>query len=263
MALADARSFLAASRNPDGSFGYRPGEPGRPEPTLLAAALGDPALGWLGENELRWCALLLPAVLSGAPGAEALVRAAIERIATLEGRRVANDPEVAGYDTEALAWPWVEGTAPWVEPTACALLSLRRAGLWDHPRAKAGLAMLLDRQCEDGGWNYGNPEVLGTQLESDLPPTAWAVMALPPGEAAARGLARLDAAVTVPSTMTRSLAMLARAAHGLDSAALAPLLMSRQDPDGGFGGRCDWTALAICALSAQDGAPHPFAGGPR
>lgn len=261
MSLADARAFLRQSRNADGSLGYRAGEPGRPEPTLLAAAaLGEPALDWLAANELRWSALLLPAVLGGVAGAEGLVTACVARILALEGRRVPNDPEISGFDTEAVAWPWVDDTAPWVEPSAYALLSLRRVGQSAHPRAAAGLAMLRDRQCEDGGWNYGNPEVLGATLESDLPFTAWALMAMPPGEPAQRALRRLDAARAVPSTMTRSLAALALAAHGQPAVDYAPLILSRQGPDGGFGGRCDWTALAACALAVIEGEAHPFVG---
>ncbi|MEO7793499.1 MAG: hypothetical protein ABIV06_01900 [Thermoanaerobaculia bacterium] len=67
-------------------------------------------------------------------------------------------------DTELAGWPWIERTFSWAEPTAMALLALDSADEGDHPRAREGRAVLLDRQIATGGWNYGNSRVFGSDL---------------------------------------------------------------------------------------------------
>src|SRR5262249_56719053 len=52
-----------------------------------------------------------------------------------------------------IGWPWAEGNFSWVEPTAWAVLALRRAGQGDHPRVKEGQDLLLDRVLDNGGGN--------------------------------------------------------------------------------------------------------------
>lgn len=262
MTAQRARDWLDRARDPDGALGYLPGEVGRPEPTVLAGAAGLALpLDWLARAALGWVELLLPAVLAGHPAdpsAQALQAQALRRLLALEGEPVADDGGQLGFDPAIRAWPWVAGTAPWVEPTAYALISLGRCGRGAHPRVAEGQRMLLDRQCADGGWNYGNPAVLGATLESDPPPTAWACLALPTSAATARGVERLADVLTRPSTLSLALLVLARARHGLEPGPALDALRARQDADGGFGGRCDWTALAACALAVAEGAPHPF-----
>ncbi len=257
--LAAAADFLTAARCPDGSLGYLPGQPGRLEPTLLAGAAGLAApVDWLAAQPWSWGMHLLPAALADHPGAASLREQTVERLLTIEGRRVEDRHGLLGFDATIPAWPWVEGTAPWVEPTACALISLKRTGHGGHIRVQQGAAMLVDRQCRDGGWNYGNPALLGTELESYLPPTGWAAMALS-GPPVARALVRLRDALQQPSALTLSLAVLAHIAHQARPGALVDTLIARQRPDGSFGGRCDWTALALCALSAAGSGRHAFA----
>lgn len=266
--LEAARTFLKQACNADGSLGHLPGQAGHLEPTLLGLACGGlsvpGALAWLTQQPWGWGALLLPAVLADQADAAAvdLVDRTLETLLVLEGERVEDAQGWLGFDATLSAWPWVAGTAPWVEPTAYALISLKRAGFADHARVAWGEALLRDRQCADGGWNYGNPAVLGAALESDLSPTGWATMALPQGEgeAVARALLRLEAAAVQRSTSTLSLALLAHRAHQKPPpAGLLPLLLARQRADGSFAGRCDWTALAACALAVERGEPHPFA----
>ena len=262
-ALIRARVFLQQSRNADGSLGHLPGQAGHLEPTLLATASRSIAapLPWLAGQPWGWGKLLLPAVLATEGDAAALVDDTLAQLLALEGERIAEDPAGrVGFDPSLAAWPWVQGTASWVEPTAYALISLKRSGWASHPRVTEGETLLRDRQCVDGGWNYGNPEVLHASLESYLPPTGWATMALPNGPEVARALVRLDAAIEQRSTSTLSLAILARRAHGqAPSDAVVEALVARQRADGSFGGRCDWTALAACALGVVRGEPHPFA----
>lgn len=86
--------------------------------------------------------------------------------------------QFTGHNSELVGWPWVEGTHSWLEPTAFALMALRRCGYQNHPRARDAASLLLDRQLPDGGANYGNTEVLGQTLRPHIHPTAISALAL-------------------------------------------------------------------------------------
>lgn len=93
--------------------------------------------------------------------------------------RVPDSPEAGelhDINLKLIGWPWAENNFSWVEPTAWALLALRRAGHENHPRVQEGIAMLLDRAMDQGGINYGNRRVLGKML--DPIPTTTALMLL-------------------------------------------------------------------------------------
>ena len=260
VARAAAVAYLAGVVNADGSWGYLPGQPGKPEPTLLAAAAcATPALAWLGANELGWGRLMLPAALSAVPGAQTLRNDAVAWIrshrATPSGPL---DPKQVRLNGLLAGWPWADGLATFIEPTSYAMISLRSAGFGADPGVAEGELILLDRQCDDGGWNYGNPEVFETRLTSDLTTTGWAAMAVTDPTSAARALAYLATAAQSPSASSLSLAVLAHVAKKAAFGNLADLLMARQRPDGSFGGRADWTALAACALGGADTGSHPF-----
>ena len=47
---------------------------------------------------------------------------------------------VVGHDGTIPGWPWILGTHSWVEPTALAVLALRRAGRASHLRVQEGYA---------------------------------------------------------------------------------------------------------------------------
>ena len=259
-ALDRGRSWLRSARNADGSWGYQRGEVGRPEPSVLAIAAGvgspDPAAwvpaAWIGANDLGWAGLLLPAVAWRA--APEVCEPWLARI--LSERSTPGDV-IEGFDATLPGWSWAPGTAAWVEPTCFAMLSLRRADA-GADRAEEGVALLLDRQCDDGGWNYGNPEVLGTRLPSHAESTGWAAMALPGGEAVDRALRRLESVIERPSTLGLGLAALASAAHGRDATRFIDPLAARIG-DEGVRGRVDLTAIAVAALTAATEGVHPFA----
>ena len=80
------------------------------------------------------------------------------------GIAVDNDPPLMGHDTSLIGWSWAEGTHSWVEPTAYAVMALRRCGLASHPRVVEGVRLLRDRAIPGGGWNYGNTVVMGHRL---------------------------------------------------------------------------------------------------
>lgn len=100
-----------------------------------------------------------------------------------------------GMKTELAGWPWIERTFSWAEPTALALLALESAGAGDHPRAQEGRALLLDRQIESGGWNYGNARVFGAELRPAPESTGLVLAALAghvPATAVAASLAYFE-----------------------------------------------------------------------
>jgi hypothetical protein len=257
---ADALDWLRRQVLPDGSWPFVPGDPGAPEPTVLAVAAGlPPPLAWLDTTPLGYAELLLPAAMSRRPEAAARSARAIEMIRASRGEVV--DAELA-FDTAIPAWSWIPGTAPWVEPTSYAVISLRRTGRQDDPRCQDGVRMLVDRQCHDGGWNYGNPAMLGVDLESDFGSTGWALLALPTSPVTTRGLARMAEALRWRTTSSLALGALAACAHGADPAPFLDALGPRQAPDGGFSGRVDWTALAALAFETAQTGASTLVGGP-
>ena len=83
-----------------------------------------------------------------------------------------------GHDSSIVAWPWVDGTHAWVEPTALHVLALKAVGLGEHARTRDAVRMLFDRQVPGGGFNYGNTFVLDRPLRPHLQPTGVALLAL-------------------------------------------------------------------------------------
>ena len=98
-------------------------------------------------------------------------------------RRLTAKRSVSSQSDRLYGWSWTQGTASWVEPTAYALIVLRRAPdklLSNDARKRISIAqkMLLDRMCPGGGWNCGNPMVYGVAGEPQVVPTVWALLAL-------------------------------------------------------------------------------------
>lgn len=273
-AIDAARRFLADARNPDGAWPYVVGQPSAPEPTVLCAAAGAGlADAWLAVADLGFGVLLLPAALAATPGAETLRQDAVTRIL---GRQSIPPPVIeadadpnAGVrlDATLIGWGWVERTFGWVEPTSYAVISLKSAAMGDDPRVLEALRLLRDRKCKDGGWNYGNPVALGRDLDADIAPTAWATLALGRDPAAESGFTLVLDALERPSSLGLASALLAWTGRAENTAprhasvqALIDRLVAHQSADGSFGGRVDWTALAVCALAAAEvGKPHVFA----
>ena len=92
-------------------------------------------------------------------------------------------PNVVELDPGLKAWPWRPGTSSWIEPTAHALVALRKASAIVPAkdlaeRVALGERMILERRCTDGGWNYGNRRVLGTELTAYPETTGIALLGL-------------------------------------------------------------------------------------
>ncbi|WP_297715128.1 prenyltransferase/squalene oxidase repeat-containing protein [Thermoflexus sp.] len=282
--IVSAYRFLENAQNPDGGWGYRPGGRSTVEPTGAALlALADlpesPALaparlwleraqhpdgGWgihLEDPESHWCtawgvlALLRldPVAPPALRGVRWLLQASAIRIQadelTAEVRRI------FGIDPTLRGWPWRPGEASWVEPTALALLALHVASAAaDHrDRIEEAIRYLVDRRCQGGGWNFGNPFMLGAYLPPRPHPTAWALLAL---QALAPDAIRPEDIEALRSEMHRdggalalALGIMALQAFGVEDPIARERLEMLQQPDGSWEGNPYVTALALRALN--------------
>jgi len=206
---------IETDQNTDGGWGYFPGKESWLEPTVYAllALTGQPCArpaveragrllrswevdtgGWRAcarAKEPHWATSLVVTWHTIQGICDSSTRPAVDWLLSLRGaetRPVARlahwlSPRTVEFDPALSGWPWEAGTSSWVEPTAHALMALGRlaqrgehAGL--RARIAMGHAMLLERRCRDGGWNYGNRRVLGMDLPSQPETTALALMAL-------------------------------------------------------------------------------------
>ncbi len=86
-------------------------------------------------------------------------------------------------DVSHEGWPWRNGNASWIEPTALTLVALKKAAAHFPSakldrRVKEGEQLVLARRCSDGGWNCGNPNVLNFDLPSYPESTGLALIGL-------------------------------------------------------------------------------------
>ena len=86
-------------------------------------------------------------------------------------------------NNDLIGWSWVPNSFSWVEPTSYALTALKkvRSSLTAeavNERIQQGEAMIYDRMCKGGGWNYGNSKVLDYALWPYPDTTAVALIAL-------------------------------------------------------------------------------------
>lgn len=222
--------FLLQAQNSDGGWGYQAGTAAAVEPTawcLLGLAKIDAAAeavergrGWLTSTQAgdgswptrpeigegNWVTALAGLALLATNGS----RPAIERAAGWVCRSRSAEgglrsrllgllarEKVVEQDLALRGWSWTPGTASWVEPTAVALMflhSLPREMLPGEAaeRRQMGVAMLYNRMCPDGGWNFGNPKVYGVGGIPQIGPTAWALMALQEQQAREENRRSLD-----------------------------------------------------------------------
>ena len=195
---------VESARNPDGGWGYFRGKASRLEPTawvaLSTSALSESAStwlaaaqgrdGWLRDNDrspvnFGFNALALLAVCaSTAPAATSVATRLARALVGAKGLALPPSPAIR-QDNSLQGWSWLDGTFSWAEPTACAVLALKRAvalGVISAADARGridvGERLLVDRACAGGGWNYGNARVFGKDLPPHVPPTALALLAL-------------------------------------------------------------------------------------
>ncbi|MFH1268956.1 MAG: prenyltransferase/squalene oxidase repeat-containing protein [Planctomycetota bacterium] len=155
-AVHEAADWLAEIQQPDGALG-------------LSAELPTPCWG-TAYGLLVWTTLG-----SHQTERERAVQWLLGRIGQTSA--VKNNG-ILGHDTSIPGWPWIENTHAWLEPTAWAVLALRREGLSDHPRVREGVRLISNRAIPSGGWNYGNVSTFGTNLRAQPAPTGLALLAL-------------------------------------------------------------------------------------
>jgi uncharacterized protein (DUF362 family) len=206
LALLDPHlEALAHQAHSDGGWGYAPGQAPQLEPTclaLLALALEkdrfqstiERGLEFLQRNRAPDASYRLAAGGAEAVWPTALVlftqaalglaadafRATALRLLAIKGETV-NDPDasnVQDINIQLVGWPWREGNFSWVEPTAWAVLALRRSGFAKQPRVQEGERLLVDRAFDEGGINYGNRRVFGRTTAPVPGPTALMLLAL-------------------------------------------------------------------------------------
>jgi hypothetical protein len=116
--------------------------------------------------------------IDGEAGYASAIESAVSWLLDAAGIAVENDPPYLGHDSQLIGWSWGPATHSWVEPTSYAILALRSVGRAQHPRVREGVRLLLDRAVDTGGWNYGNPSVIGRRLRPFPAVTGIALAAL-------------------------------------------------------------------------------------
>src|SRR5688572_71427 len=167
---ADGLSWLVRRQHPDGGWPVST----RISDGCWATALAVLALDVLGHDTPR-------AVRGGrwlmrrTPREPGLLVHVLHRVAP-GALPVRVNPDLKG-------WAWTSAATSFVEPTSYALLALKRL----RPRMPAravvdrieeGEALIYDRMCRRGGWNYGNSSVLDADLWPYADVTALALLAL-------------------------------------------------------------------------------------
>jgi hypothetical protein len=265
---ADVVTLLDRCRNVDGGFGPRAGEPSELEPTAIAAlALDDAdARAWLATEQREDGSFAVdvgPYVNDSATGLCALALGpgseqdeALDYLEEARARRVESSTAIP-IDPSAIGWGWTRGSASWVEPTARVLWALRVARS-SSVRIGDAVALLRDRESTEGGWNYGNREVLGEVLPPFAQTTAVALIGLRglDPELELRGLDALRGLWRVESGGGLSLAtaLAAFRIHGAtsDVEMVRTSLRGLVHETGLLG---DGIALAWAALAASDRLP--------
>jgi hypothetical protein len=275
---------LREGANSGGGWGYTPGRHSRVEPTSWALlALGGQAAspgGWSAAPHIAFLrsAQIPSGLLRDVP--DELPNYAFSALATLAVRGRVADPTaswlrrlieslIVGHgvalpasgsfrqDNSLRAWPWVNGCFSWVEPTSWCLLALKRArAALADPRVDVRIAeaerLLADRCCAQGGWNYGNANVLGQRLEPYVATTAVALLALQDRRdhpAVERSLGFLQAhAGDEPSGLALALAVICLGVFGQPTAGIERDLADTYARTG-FLGNQHAMAMALYALA--------------
>jgi len=164
---------------------------------------------------------------------------------------------------DLVGWSWVPRSFSWVEPTSYALTALKkvRTSLTEtntDERIQQGEAMIYDRMCKGGGWNYGNSKVLDYALWPYPDTTAVALIALQDRAADPANQESLQAlrktADEANSGLAASWAAISLNVYGQDTRDWQKRVEKRFQ-ETGFLGETKTLALALMALN---GKANPF-----
>jgi Prenyltransferase and squalene oxidase repeat len=169
-------------------------------------------------------------------------------------------PRTVELDPYLNGWSWTPGAFSWVEPTSYCLMALKKSrpllgGTNVEVRIQQGEALLYDRMCERGGWNYGNSKVLGEALWPYPDVTAVALIALQdraPNEANRRSLVALqDMMREAASGITLGWGILCLKIYGGDARRWEKVLLANFQKTRFLG---ETKALALAVLAFGEGA---------
>ncbi len=200
-AADEALRWLASIQNPNGSVGISQILPSPEWPTPYAI------LVWSGKGEYA-----------------EQTASATNWLLEWKGSSLKNEPDVFAHDATIVGWPWVTQTHSWIEPTAMAVLALRKQGLSRHERVGDGLRLIINRSIPTGGWNYGNNVVFGSILRAQPTDTGMALTAL-------RGIHGADAVAALACTYLENIIQDLRAPQSLCWALLGLTAWKRRPAD--------------------------------
>jgi len=223
--LESRLDFLQKSQNPDGGWSYFPGKGSWFEPTAYAMLalqgrresegaldrawrllrswqLADGSFRPSGEVQGGTWVTALAVTLASVRGVDdASVRSSIDWLLKVVGAEHDLAMRAASFfhliqtklNVSHEGWPWRDGNASWIEPTAHTLVALKKVALKkvamkkvagdyrtaevEH-RIREGEKLVLSRRCSDGGWNCGNPNVFNLDLPSYPETTGLALLGL-------------------------------------------------------------------------------------
>ena len=284
---------LSSGQNRDGGWGAVGGRESNTEATALATLalgrVGRPAhagvergMTWLRQHQNPDGSWPLTASIPAGSWTTALavmclvnhgdtggVPRAVEWLLAHRGRRmgffasllyrVIPDRMPVRLDPNLRGWAWTANEFSWVEPTAYALIALKKLAYHGKRAGDRAIReaeeMLYDRACPGGGWNYGNSVVYGEAVAPFLETTAVALIALQDRrthEATRAGLAMMKRLLADASSgLGLSWSSLCLDLHGDDAS--APLRhLGDVHAKTGFLGETKSVALAL--LAATGGA---------
>jgi hypothetical protein len=246
-ALSRGISWLVDRQRPDGGWPLGAGQEQSTWPTSLAilAVLGRPELRERSTRGLRW--------LVGNAGRDPgwLIRALYQLSPSVLPVRM--NPTLKG-------WSWNPEAFSWVEPTAYALLALKKgrsvlSGSDVDGRIQEGESLLYDRVCEGGGWNYGNTSVYGVNVPPYPEVTAVALLGLQDRRETSGHRSSVEAMrrmlPEVDSGFALSWVIACLAVHGQDTAA-ARRRLAESYVRTGFLGSSRTLALAVIASGSPE-----------
>jgi len=282
--LKSAQDFLVKSELAEGGWGYRSDSTeAYPEPTCYSLlALKDTPFPQ--EKSLTWATklvnedgqLILPGDDSPNWGTSHLIitltrlnslaekkEASINWLLAWESQYTESKVEDIELDSTLIGWPWISDTFSWVQPTAYAVLALKLSGLRTHPRVLEAEKLLFDRTCPGGGWNFGNPVILGRPVDPSLVETAITLLALQDlpkdTDEVTSGLRVLENGLPeLPSALALAMGILCLTVYDRPVDQYVETLLARQNDNGSWGGMNWWTALAVLALKTVEEGEHVF-----
>ena len=286
--MTSAAGFLVETQNPDGGWGYHLRGMSYVEPTAAAAlALGTLAGkngsfanaveracrfllslqhadgGWgiaAVDSESGWMTSWALFALASFPDARSAIQRGSDWLIGAQAWRI-TDPTVRAQaqdlfhiDPALSGWSWQQGTASWVHPTALAITALVACSRTDSPRVQEGIKYLLDRAVMTGGWNVGDPEMVGKELPSTIQDTAVALIALHTAGADSQdprvpaGIQFLQKAIGQAETPAElAWGIYGLRAWGVDADAAVDRLRSLQAADGSWEANPFITAVGLLA----------------